>query len=147
MESLQYVYVMYISSSTEIVWNALIDPKMTAKYWQHENVSDWTPGSMWEHRGLDKEKTVHMAGKVVEFFPPRRMVLTWAYPVDRTHDKKHSRVTIDLETVHDVTRMTVTHDKFEGNPAMSPAIAKWWPKVMSSLKSLLETGRPLPELW
>ncbi len=45
MDKLQFVYVTYISTSPEKLWNALIDPKMTGKYWQHENVSDWNPGS------------------------------------------------------------------------------------------------------
>jgi len=55
MDEPQFVYVTYISTSPKNLWNALIDPKVTAKYWQHENVSDWKPGSKWEHRSSDKE--------------------------------------------------------------------------------------------
>jgi hypothetical protein len=49
------------------MWNALIDPKMTAKYWERENVSDWHPGSRWEHRNLDKERRVDLVGRSWNF--------------------------------------------------------------------------------
>jgi uncharacterized protein YndB with AHSA1/START domain len=58
MDKSQFVYVTYISTLPEKLWNALIDPKMTTKYWQHVNVSDWQPGSKWEHRRSDKERTL-----------------------------------------------------------------------------------------
>jgi uncharacterized protein YndB with AHSA1/START domain len=54
MDKVQFVYETYISTTRELLWDALIDPKMTAKYWERENVSDWHPGSRWEHRNLDK---------------------------------------------------------------------------------------------
>ena len=76
MDKVQFVYETYISTTPEELWNALIDPKITAKYWERENVSDWHPGSRWEHRSLDEEHRVDLVGKVVEFSPPSRLVLT-----------------------------------------------------------------------
>ena len=143
----QFVYVTYISTSPEKLWNALIDSKMTAQYWQHENVSDWKPGSKWEHRRSDKERALDLVGKVIESSPPRRLVLTWAFPADEGSEEKHSRVTFDLEPVRGVVRLTVTHDHLEPGSKMLKGIVEGWPKVLSSLKSLLEVGRPLPELW
>ncbi len=147
MDKPQFVYVVYISTTPEKVWNALLDSKMTSQYWQHDNVSDWKPGSRWEHRTSDKERTLHLVGKVVESSPPRRLVLTWAAPADEAHEKKHSRVTFEIEPVRDVVRLTVTHDNLEPGSEMLEGITKGWPKVLSSLKSLLETGRALPKLW
>jgi hypothetical protein len=60
MDKSRFVYVTYISTSSKKLWNALIDPKLTKKYWQHENASDWKPGSRWEHRRFDKERTLDM---------------------------------------------------------------------------------------
>ncbi len=147
MDKPRFVYVVYISTTPEKLWNALLDSKMTAQYWQHDNVSDWKPGSRWEHRTSDKERTLHLVGKVVESSPPRRLVLTWAAPADEAHEKKHSRVTFEIEPVRDVVRLTVTHDDLEPGSEMIEGITKGWPKVLSSLKSLLETGRALPKLW
>lgn len=147
MENPQFIYVIYISTSPEKLWNALIDPNVTAKYWQHENVSDWKPGSKWEHRRCDTKRTLSLVGKVIESSPPRRLVLTWAFPTDEAREEKHSMVTLEIEPTRDVVRLTVTHAQLEPGSEMLQGIVKGWPKVLSSLKTLLETGRPLPELW
>jgi len=138
---------MYISTSPETLWNALLDPKMTAQYWQHKNVSDWKPGSKWEHRACDDKGTLRLVGKVIESSPPRRLVVTWAAPADAAQEEKHSRVTFEIEPIGEVVRLTVTHDRLEPGSEMLQAIRKGWPKVLSCLKSLLEVGRPLPKLW
>ena len=89
MDKPQFVYVTYISTSPETLWNALLDPKMTAQYWQHTNVSDWKPGSPWEHRACDDKGTLRLVGKVIESSPPRRLVVTWAAPADAAQEAKH----------------------------------------------------------
>jgi uncharacterized protein YndB with AHSA1/START domain len=147
MDSSRFVYVTYISATPEKVWNALIDPKTTAQYWQHENVSDWKPGSKWEHRGSDGARKLDLVGKVIESNPPKRLVITWGAPADAAREDKHARVTFDVEPVRDVVRLTVTHENLEAGPEMLKGITDGWPKVLSSLKSLLETGKPLPRLW
>ena len=88
-----------------------------------------------------------MVGNVIESDPPRRLVLTWAFPVDESHEEKHSRVTFDIEPIRGVVRLAVTHDRLEPDSEMFHGITEGWPKVLSSLKSLLEVGRPLPKLW
>lgn len=143
----QFVYVTYIATTPDKLWNAIIDPKITAKYWQHENLSDWKAGSKWEHRSSDKKRTLRMVGKVTESSPPRCLVLTWAFPVDEAREEKHSRVSFDIEPFRDVVRLTVTHDRLEPGSLMLRGITDGWPKVLSSMKSLLEVGRPLPKLW
>jgi len=143
----EFVYVTYIAASPEQVWNALLDAEMTRRYWQAENVSDWRPGSRWEHRRSDEAAALLLAGKVVECDPPRRLVLTWAAPEDEAHEASHSRVTFEIEPFRDVVRLTVTHDRLEPGSEMEESISDGWPRVLSSLKSLLEVGRPLPPLW
>jgi uncharacterized protein YndB with AHSA1/START domain len=147
MDKSHFVYVTYISTSPEKLWNALIDPKTTVKYWQHVNMSDWKSGSRWEHRRSDKKGTLDLVGKVIEFSQPRRLILTWAFPADEAREGKHTRVTIEIEPFMEVVRLTVTHDQLEPGSEMHQGITEGWPKVLSSLKSLLEVGRPLPKLW
>jgi uncharacterized protein YndB with AHSA1/START domain len=147
MDSVQFTYTTYIAAPPEKLWKAIFDAKMTAKYWQHENVSDWRPGSRWEHRSSDKKKNVDLVGKVVKCLPQKRLVLTWAFPDDEGNEKKHSTVVFEIKPFRGVSRLTVTHDRLEPGSDMLEGITDGWPKVISSLKSLLETGRPLPKLW
>ena len=137
-----FVYVIYIASTPEVVWKALLDGEFTRRYWEAENVSDWRPGSSWEHR-RDGAAAPRILGEVIEAIPPRRLVITWAEPKDRARKERHSRVAIDIEPVGDMVRLTVTHSDLDSGSDMLRSISEGWPRVLSSLKSLLETGRPL----
>jgi DNA-binding transcriptional ArsR family regulator len=78
-----FVYVTYIASTPEKVWDALTDADLTASYWGHSNVSeDWRPGSRWEHRRIDGSGIADVVGTVVESERPTRLVATWASPED-----------------------------------------------------------------
>jgi uncharacterized protein YndB with AHSA1/START domain len=144
----RFVYVTYISSTPEKIWQALTDPQTTAKYWYKRNLSDWKPGSRWEHRDEEKDGGgLRMVGKVVESTPPRRLVISWAAPDDEAKDTRHTRVTFEIEKVRDVVRLTVIHDRLEPDSEMLRGITDGWPKVLSSLKSMLETGRALSNFW
>jgi uncharacterized protein YndB with AHSA1/START domain len=143
MPKTAFIYLTNIAATPEKVWNALIDGESTKKYWGMENVSDWKPGSKWEHKQAGEPTTVMLVGRVVEFTPHRRMIWTWADSSDAARPEKHSRVTFDLEPVEDMVRLTVTHDELETDSDMEKGIRAGWPRVLSSLKSLLETGKPL----
>ena len=147
-----FVYVTYIATTPERVWQALVDTDVTRQYRvdptanspAHVNVSDWKPGSRWEHQRVDDARTVDMVGKVVESTPPRRLVLSWSRPKDAEDDTKHSRVTFDIEPQGEkLIRLTVTHEDLERDPQMLAGISGGWPKILSNLKTLLETGRAL----
>ncbi len=138
-----FVYSIYIAGSVETVWKALLDGEFTRQYWGHDNVSDWQRGSPWEHRRADGTGKVSALGEVVEVRPPTRLIVTWADPADRMRKDRHSRVTFDLEAVADMVRLTVTHEDLEPCSDMERKISQGWPRVFSSLKSLIETGRPL----
>ncbi len=141
MPKTTFVYVTYIAARPEAVWKALLDGEFTRQYWGHDNVSDWRPGSPWEHRRADASRTVDILGEVLEAEPPKRLVMTWGEPRDKGRRERHSRVAFEIEAVADMVRLTVTHDDLE--PEMGRKIAEGWPRVLSSLKTLLETGRPL----
>jgi uncharacterized protein YndB with AHSA1/START domain len=138
----RFVYEIYIAASVETVWKALLDGEFTRQYWQRENVSDWIPGSSWEHRRVS-DGQVAMLGEVLEASPPNRLVITWADPSDRLHRARHSRVAFEIDAVADMVRLTITHDDLQPGSDMERKITQGWPRVLSSLKSLLETGRPL----
>jgi uncharacterized protein YndB with AHSA1/START domain len=143
MNNEQFVYVIYIASTPEKVWKALFYGEMTKQYWDRENVSDWKPGSKWEHQRFDSAKTVDLVGEVLESVPPKRLVLTWAAAADAADKTKHTRVAIDIEPVGNKVRLTVTHDEFKPGTDMLAKISNGWPRVLSSLKSFLETGKAL----
>jgi uncharacterized protein YndB with AHSA1/START domain len=138
-----FVYVIYIASSAEMIWKALLEGEFTRQYWGHENVSDWKPGSVWEHRRADATHSVVLLGEVIEATRPNRLVISWANPEDRGNEARHSRVAFDIEPVGDMVRLTVTHDQMEAGSDMERKVSQGWPRVLSSLKSLLETGRAL----
>jgi uncharacterized protein YndB with AHSA1/START domain len=143
MNKPKFVYVTYIASTPERVWNALREGELTRQYWGHENVSDWKPGSPWRHVLNDGKRTARIVGEVLESVPQRRLVLSWAEPAEAADPNKHSRVAIDIEKISDMVRLTVTHDELEPGSDMLGKIANGWPRVLSSLKSFLETGKAL----
>jgi uncharacterized protein YndB with AHSA1/START domain/DNA-binding transcriptional ArsR family regulator len=137
-----YVYVTYIESSPERVWAALTDPELTAAYWGHSNVSDWQPGSSWEHRRVDGSGIADVIGTVLEAEPPRRLTMTFDAP-GATPPGGPSRVTFEIEPYHEIVRLTVTHENLADGDALQ-AVSAGWPAVAANLKSLLETGHVLP---
>lgn len=147
-----FVYVSYIQTTPEKVWQAFMDTDVMAQYWvgptsecARVNVSDWKPGSKWEHQRLDAARTVDICGKVVECDPPKRLVYTWARPSEADDESKHSRVEIDIEQrIDGLVRLTVSHIDLDAQ--MLAGISGGWPAVLSNLKTLLETGRVLPRV-
>ncbi|EQA38145.1 hypothetical protein LEP1GSC047_4171 [Leptospira inadai serovar Lyme str. 10] len=150
MEKPNFVYVTYIASTPERIWNALIDTEVTRQYWfdptsdkpAHENVSTWEPGSEWRHERIDDARTVDIVGKVVESNPPNRLVLSWARPSEVEEELKHSRVIFDIESHgNGLVRLVVTHEDLD--PQMHAGISRGWPMILSNLKTFLESGRAL----
>lgn len=139
-EKTSFVYVTYIRSTPQKVFDAITRPEIARRYWGHENVSDWKPGSPWQHVRTDEQRTVQLVGKVVETAPPTRLVITWASPAQADNPDATSRVSFDIAEYEGMVRLTVTHDELEAGSGMASGIQKGWPIVLSSLKSLLETG-------
>jgi uncharacterized protein YndB with AHSA1/START domain len=141
MDKPAYVNVIYILTTPEKVWEAITDQKISASYWERENVSDWKVGSPWEHRLPGESPDI--VGKVLESDPPRRLVTTWAPPAEPDNPAKISRVAIDIEDLGGKIRLTVTHTDLDEQGLKD--VSGGWPAVLSNLKTLLETGRTLPD--
>ncbi|MDX2592473.1 metalloregulator ArsR/SmtB family transcription factor [Streptomyces sp. WI03-4A] len=139
-----FVYVTYIASTPERVWEALTDADLTAAYWGHRNVSDWQVGSRWEHVRTDGSGVADVVGRVIESEPPTRLVATWAAPDDEGREDRHSRVTFEIRPHEDIVRLTVIHEDLNDEGERGD-VAYGWPAVLSNLKSLLETGRAMPQ--
>ena len=139
MKRTKLVYQTFIRSTPRKIWDAISKPEFTRQYWGGmTNVSDWKKDSKWEHHNPEGE--VWITGKVTESVPPKRLVLTWADP-DELKDK--SRVTFEIEPMKEMVCLTVTHDQFKTGSKMAGKVAAGWPRVLSSLKSYLETGTGL----
>ncbi|MGW6718218.1 ArsR/SmtB family transcription factor [Streptomyces sp. NPDC054995] len=139
-----YVYVTYIRAGAEQVWRALTDADLTARYWGHANVSDWQPGSAWEHRRTDGSGKADVVGRVLETEFPSRLVITFDDAPDAESPGEPSVVTFLVEPHQDIVRLTVTHENL-ADQKMRAEISAGWPAVLANLKSMLETGEVLPQ--
>ncbi|AWH27298.1 SRPBCC family protein [Stenotrophomonas sp. YAU14D1_LEIMI4_1] len=142
-EATRFIHVIYIASTPQKVFDAITRPEVARTYWGHENVSDWQPGSRWQHVRANDARTVELVGEVVESTPPSRLVITWAAASQADNPASYSRVTFDIVPYEDMVRLTVTHDDLEPGSGMDTGIRQGWPIVLSSLKSMLETGTGL----
>ncbi|MEI9986951.1 MAG: SRPBCC family protein [Aliidongia sp.] len=139
----RFLYVTYIRTTPERLWDALTKPEFTKAYWRgtwHD--CDWQVGSSWQLRFPDGR--LGDSGSVVECDPPRRLVLSWRNefrPELRTEG--YSRATIELEPMDDTVRLTVLHEIDLDGSKFIEAVSTGWPSILSSLKSLLETGEAL----
>lgn len=133
-----FVYVTYIESTPQLVWEALTDADLTARYWGHANLSDWAVGSRWEHVRTDGSGVADVTGTVLVSDPPRRLVTSW------DGDDDSSQVTFDIEPYHEIVRLTVTHENLT-NEHDRAEVACGWPAVLANLKTLLETGKVLSQ--
>jgi uncharacterized protein YndB with AHSA1/START domain/DNA-binding transcriptional ArsR family regulator len=160
MEKPEFVYTTYIHTTPERLWQALTDPAFTERYWGMTFESDWKTGStmVLHHEGVsvaDPEQVVLQAE------PFRRLSYTWhtftpewaeAMGIDESvraqiAAEPRSKVTFDIEGDGDVVRLTVVHDGFGPASKVAEMVGGGWPKVLSSLKTLLETGDVLPADW
>jgi DNA-binding transcriptional ArsR family regulator/uncharacterized protein YndB with AHSA1/START domain len=159
MDKPQFVYTTYIRTSPEQCWRGLTDPAFTRRYWALAYESDWQPGSAFTLR-LDRNdvRIADPAQVILESDPYRRLSYTWhtftpewaaAYDIGEEDRAKlaaepRSKVTFDIEPLGEYVRLTVLHDGFGPGSALLAGISDGWPLLISSLKSLLETGEVLP---
>jgi len=139
---MEKVFEIYIKTTPERLWEAIVDPELRAKYsFGVEVSSDWSPGSSYEsvHPGAGIKIA---AGENLEVEPPRRLVQSFnALWSDDVKAQGTSRVTWEIEPVGDSCQLTVTHDQLpEG---ANPELYGGWPMILSGLKTLLETGEEL----
>jgi uncharacterized protein YndB with AHSA1/START domain len=146
MSKPKFVYVTYIATTPEKVFEALTKPDLTEKYWFGYRVTA-------DGKAGDRMTAMSPTGKeahndpIIESDPPRRLVYGWQPLYKDMQGERPSRVTFELEPFKDQTRLTVTHDEFDEDSKIFGMISKGWPAVLSSLKSFLETGRGLQPSW
>jgi uncharacterized protein YndB with AHSA1/START domain len=142
MSKPEFVYVTYIETTPEELWHALTDGNFTERYWFGARLkSDWKVGSSFEM--VRSDGTVSDAGKVVEVDPPRRLAYTFKNLSDKYKNEFPALATFVLEPYGRLVKLTLTHGGFEEGSQFYSGISKGWPAILSSLKSLLETGKPL----
>jgi uncharacterized protein YndB with AHSA1/START domain len=145
MGSSRFVYVTYIRTTPEKLWQALIDPEFTRRYWcETHQESEWKPGSSW--RAMAPDGRVADSGEILEFEPHRRVVLTWRHEISpEVRAEGHSRLTYELEKVGESVKLTLIHEIDKPESKLIDGVSGGWPHILASLKSLLETGQPLQE--
>lgn len=152
-----FVYTTYISTTPERLWQALTDPAFTRQYWGATFESEWTTGApmVWEESGVrmsDPEQVV------LEATPYERLSYTWhtiteefgkahdmsAEDVARLAAEQRSTVTFTIEPQEGSVKLTVMHGGFSPGSELLDGVSQGWPAIIASLKTLLETGSPLP---
>lgn len=143
MTKSRFLYVVYIRTTPERLWDALTKPEFTRQYWSGTTqASEWAVGSSWT--AFTPDGRAWDVGEILEVDKPRRLVLTWRnehFP--EMQAEGFTRLTYDLEVVQDAVKLTLTHEIDRENSKIIAALADGWPAVLSSLKSLLETGQSL----
>jgi uncharacterized protein YndB with AHSA1/START domain len=143
MAESRFVYVTYIRTTAEKLWQALMDPEFTRQYWC-ETWQDcaWKVGAPW--KVMSPDHRVWDSGEIVEIEPYRRLVLTWRHEIKpELSVEGYSRLTYALEPEGEAVKLTLIHESEAPGSKLIEAVSTGWPAILSSLKSLLETGAPL----
>jgi uncharacterized protein YndB with AHSA1/START domain len=136
----KFVYVTYIRTTPEKLWEALTAPEFTRQYWfGHEQESTWQPGTPWK---MLKDGKLMDTGEIEAAEPPHLLRLRWRneYRPELTQEG-FSRATYQLDPWGDTVKLTVTHEIDVAESKFITAVSGGWPMVLSNLKSLLETGQ------
>ena len=136
------VYQIFIKATPEQLWDAITKPEFTARYFHGARITV-TPD---HYESLGPDDVVWGDAGVEVFDPPRKLVHGWRSMYDSTlNEESESRVTWEIEPDEDgVCKLTVTHDRLEGAPRTAESVSgEGWMGVLSALKTLLETGKPL----
>ncbi|MFL5613108.1 MAG: SRPBCC family protein [Gemmatimonadaceae bacterium] len=138
-----FVYVTYIATSIDRLYRALTTAEFTERYMFGRRVeSTWEVGAPVRYYGRDGNMSD--SGTVLEASPPYRLVFTWRVEFDDAlRNEGYGKVTFELEPLGGEVKLTVIHDDLPEDSGVYKGISGGWPKALASLKTLLETGRPL----
>lgn len=141
----RFVYVTFIRTTPEKLWTALTSPEFTRQYWfgvVHD--TDWKVGSPWKLAYSDGR--VVDTGEILECDPPRRLVLRWRGEFKPEFKAEgYSRCTIEIEAIEGAVKLSIDHAIEKAESQFIGAVSWGWPRVLSNLKSLLETGQIVME--
>ena len=142
MSKPEFVYVTYIETTPDRLWQALTSSEFSKAYWFGTELrSDWRVGSPF---ALVMDGTTSDVGEILEYDPPRRLSYTFQHVLrEEFRNERPTKVVFTLEQHGKLVKLTLTHEGFDGVPELLNAISNGWPAILSSLKSLLETGNAL----
>jgi uncharacterized protein YndB with AHSA1/START domain len=145
MSGTTFVYVTYIRTTPEKLWAALTQPEFTKQYWAETwQESDWKPGSDW--KAMIPDGRIADKGKILEADHPKRLVISWANEFQPDLKAEGAtRVTYELELEGSAVKLTLTQESPVKDSKLIGAMSQGWPHLLASLKSMLETGKPLIE--
>lgn len=136
----RFVYVTYIRTTPERLWQALTDPEENKAYWLGgHQVSEWKPGAKWE---LFRDNgDLADSGEILEADKPRRIAIRWRNHMRPEFEAEgFTRCVMELEPVGGGVKLTIDHSSELADSKVIAAVSGGWPKILSNLKSLLETG-------
>lgn len=135
-----FVYVTYIRTTPDKLWSALTDEEFMKQYWFGMHCeSRWTAGSSWKMVSGDGHITD--AGEIIDAEPPRRLTIRWLHEnKPELKAEGESRCTIELEPSGTAVKLSITHTMDRETSKLIEAVSGGWPKIISNLKSLMETG-------
>jgi DNA-binding transcriptional ArsR family regulator/uncharacterized protein YndB with AHSA1/START domain len=141
-----HIYSIFIRSTPERIWQALTDGKMSEQYYFGTRVeSTWKPGASYQYidtaGGMVESGAPMLKGDVLEADPPRKLVTTFV-PLWMGDNPGASKVTFEIEPRGDACKLTLTHEDL-GSGHLEAGVIDGWATILSSMKSLIETGEPL----
>jgi uncharacterized protein YndB with AHSA1/START domain len=142
MRKPEFVYVTYIETTPEKLWEALTTSEFSKRYWFGTDVkSDWKVGSPF---ALVTNGTTTDVGEILEADPPRRLSYSFHHvTTEETRKERPSKVIFNIEQHGNFVKLTLTHEGFAEGSKLLDGISKGWPAILSSLKSMLESGTAL----
>jgi uncharacterized protein YndB with AHSA1/START domain len=145
MEKSTFVYVTFIRTTPEKLWEALTQTEVPRQFFFATALeAEWKVGGTWKSTAPDG--TLVDGGEVLEIDPPKRLVLKWRNEhKPECKAEGYSRMTYELEPKDDMVKLTVLHEMDKGQSVFIQGVSGGWPIILSSLKSLLETGEPLED--
>jgi uncharacterized protein YndB with AHSA1/START domain len=140
----RFIYVTYIRTTADKLWDALTKPEFTREYWfgSHQDCA-WEPDAAWNLAFADG--TVTDRGRVLEIDRPNRLVLSWRHalrPELTEEGETRASFTLEPRDAHTI-KLTVTHEIDRKDSAFLKAVSNGWPLILSSLKTMLENGQAL----
>jgi uncharacterized protein YndB with AHSA1/START domain len=135
-----YVYVTYIRTTPERVWDALTSPEFAQEYWRGARPeAEWKLGGAWKL--VLPDGRIADSGEIVAFEPAKRLGIRWRNEfMPELNAEGFSLCVMDIEVVEGAVKLTVTHSIDREGSKLIQAVSGGWPQVLSNLKSLLETG-------
>ena len=141
MSKAEFIYVTYIKTTPQKLWDALTNAEFMKQYWFGMYcTSEWTPGSPWQLRFTDGQ--IGDSGEIVESVPPARLTIKWRNEWKPEFNAEgYSLCVFEIASEGEAVKLTVTHGMDQSPSKLIEAVSGGWPKILSNLKSLLETGQ------